>query len=86
MEINIHLMVTDGEPLGELTCFIIQLSLGYLGVTRLDISCFVHILSQFVSTPTHLNYSHLLNVLSSWDYLASSVHSEHKFFTALHLQ
>ncbi|WVZ61779.1 LOW QUALITY PROTEIN: hypothetical protein U9M48_011597 [Paspalum notatum var. saurae] len=35
----------------------------YLGVTRPDISYSVHILSQFVSAPTQLHYSHLLRVL-----------------------
>ncbi|WVZ77930.1 hypothetical protein U9M48_025723 [Paspalum notatum var. saurae] len=38
-------------------------SLVYLGVTRPDISYSVHILSQFVSAPTQLHYSHLLRVL-----------------------
>ena len=38
-------------------------SLIYLGVTHPDISYVVHILSQFVSAPTHLHYSHLLRVL-----------------------
>jgi len=39
-------------------------SLVYLVVTRLDISYPVHILSQFVSAPTLVHYSHLL--ISSW--------------------
>jgi hypothetical protein len=34
-----------------------------LVVTRPDISYAVHILSQFVSAPTHIHYSHLLHVL-----------------------
>jgi hypothetical protein len=33
------------------------------GVTRPDISYYVHILSQFVSAPTQIHYSHLLHVL-----------------------
>jgi hypothetical protein len=37
-------------------------SLIYLGVTRSDISYFVNIRSQFVSTPTQIHYSHLLRV------------------------
>jgi hypothetical protein len=35
----------------------------YLGVTRPDISYSVHILSQFVSAPTQIHYSHLFRVL-----------------------
>ena len=38
-------------------------SLVYLAVTRPDISYSVHILSQFVSAPTTVHYSHLLRVL-----------------------
>ncbi|GJN09092.1 hypothetical protein PR202_ga27065 [Eleusine coracana subsp. coracana] len=38
-------------------------SLVYLGVTRPDISHVVHILSQFISAPTQLHYTHLLRVL-----------------------
>jgi hypothetical protein len=34
-----------------------------LGVTRPDISYAVHILSQFVTAPTQIHYSHLLRVL-----------------------
>jgi hypothetical protein len=64
MELNVHLTPTDGEPLEDPTRYrhIIG-SLTYLGVTRPDISYFVHILSQFVSSPTQIHYSHLLRVL-----------------------
>jgi hypothetical protein len=48
----------------------------YLGVTRPDISYSVHILSQFVSTPTQIHYSHLLRVLR---YLRVTI-SHHLFF------
>jgi hypothetical protein len=64
MELNVHLMATDDEPLEDPTRYrnIIG-NLVYLGVTRLDISYSVHILSQFVSSPTQIHYSHLLRVL-----------------------
>jgi hypothetical protein len=64
MKLNVHLMPTDGEPFADPTryCHIVG-SLVYLGVTRPDISYSVHILSQFVSIPNQIHYSHLLRVL-----------------------
>jgi hypothetical protein len=53
MELNVHLTTTDGEPLEDHTRYRhIVGSLVYLGVTRPNISCSVHILSQFDSAPT----------------------------------
>jgi hypothetical protein len=64
MELNVHLTPTDGEPLDDLTRYHhIVGGLVYLGVTRPDISYYVHIMSQFVSALTRIHYSHLLHVL-----------------------
>jgi hypothetical protein len=60
MELNVHLIPIDGEPLEDPTRYhhIIR-SLIYPGVTRPDISYSGHIRSQFVSAPTQIYYSHL---------------------------
>lgn len=53
MELNVHLRLSDGEPLSDLTRYRHLVgSLVYLAVTRPDITYPVHILSQFVSAPT----------------------------------
>jgi hypothetical protein len=77
IELNAHLKLTDGEPLEDPTHYhhIVE-RLVYLGVTRPDISYSVHILSQFVSAPTQIHYSHLLRVLR---YLRGTI-SHHLFF------
>jgi hypothetical protein len=77
MELNVQLRASDGEPLSDLTCYRHLVgSLVYLAVTRPDISYHVHILSQFVSAPTSVHYSHLLRVLL---YLRGTI-TRHLFF------
>jgi hypothetical protein len=64
MELNVHLMATDSEPLKDPTRYRhIVGGLIYLGVTRPDISYSVHILIQFISASTQIHYNHLLRVL-----------------------
>jgi hypothetical protein len=64
MELNVHLVATDGEPLEDPTRYrYIVGSLIYLSVTRPDISYSIHFLSQFISAPTQIHYSHLLCVM-----------------------
>uniref|UniRef100_A0ACD5UI01 Uncharacterized protein n=1 Tax=Avena sativa TaxID=4498 RepID=A0ACD5UI01_AVESA len=64
MELNVKLQSTDGDLLSDPTRYRDLVgSLVYLAVTRPDISYHVHILSQFISAPTTVHYSHLLRVL-----------------------
>jgi hypothetical protein len=56
IELNLHLRATDGKPLIDPTWYHhIVVSLVYSAVTHPDISYAVHILSQFVSAPTHIH-------------------------------
>jgi hypothetical protein len=64
MKLNVNLIPTDVEPLEDPTRYRhIVGSLIYLGVTRPDILYSIHILSQVVSAPTQIHYSHLLHLL-----------------------
>jgi sarcosine oxidase delta subunit len=63
MELNVHFRATNGEPFEDPTRYRhIVGCLVYLGVTRPNISHYVHIQNQFVSAPTQIHYSHLLHV------------------------
>jgi hypothetical protein len=78
MEVNVHIVATDGEPLEDPTRYRhIVGSLVYLGVTRPDISNSIYILSQFISAPTQIHYSHILRVLR---YLFGTI-SQRLFFS-----
>jgi hypothetical protein len=64
IELNVQLHASNGDPLSDPTRYRHLVgSLVYLVVTRPDISYPIHILSQFVSDPTLVYYSHLLHVL-----------------------
>jgi hypothetical protein len=64
MDIYLQLRPKNGAPLADPTRYrYIVGSLVYLTITRPDIAHIVHILSQFVSTPTSVHYGHLLRVL-----------------------
>uniref|UniRef100_A0ACD5ZVU4 Uncharacterized protein n=1 Tax=Avena sativa TaxID=4498 RepID=A0ACD5ZVU4_AVESA len=86
MELHVQLRASDGDPLSDLTRYRhIVGSLVYLAVTHPDISYPVHILSQFVSAPSSVHYSHLLRVLR---YLRGTI-TRRLFFprsSSLHLQ
>jgi hypothetical protein len=64
MELQLQLQPTDGILLEDPSRYRHLVgSLVYLTMTRPDIAHAVHILSQFVSAPTSVHYSHLLRVL-----------------------
>jgi hypothetical protein len=76
MDLHLRLRATDGVPLADPTryCHLIG-SLVYLGITHLNISYVIHILSQFMSAPTSIHYGHLLRVLR---YLRGTI--DHRLF------
>ena len=77
MEHKVHLCASNNEPLSDPTrCRHLVGSIVYLVITRPDISYPIQILSQFVSAPTLVHYSHLLCVLR---YLRGPI-SRHLFF------
>jgi hypothetical protein len=76
MELHTRLRATNGVPLQDPTRYrhIVD-NLVYFGITRLDISYVIHILSQFMSTLTSVHYNHLTSCssLSSWHYRSTLV-------------
>jgi hypothetical protein len=64
MELNVQLRASDGDLLSDPIRYRHLVgSLVYLVVTRPNILYPVYILSQFVSAPTSVHYSHILRVL-----------------------
>jgi hypothetical protein len=64
MDLHLRLRTTDGVSVEDSTRYRHLIgSIVYLGITRLDISYVVHILSQFMFAPTSIHYGHLLCVL-----------------------
>jgi len=71
MKLHLKLRRDDNTPLPQLTRYRELVgSFIYLSATRPDISQAVHILSQFVSTPTSVHYATLFRVLR---YLRSTI-------------
>ena len=64
MELHLHLQPDEGVPLIDPTRYRHLVgSLVSLTITRHDVAYVVHVLSQFVSTPTSIHYAHVLRVL-----------------------
>ena len=82
MELHLKLKRDDGTPLPQHTWYQeLVRSIIYLSATRSDISQVVHVLSQFVSAPTSVDYVALFCVLR---YLQSTI-SRSLLYSYIHL-